>query len=242
MIQSTVKNAQQLIQPWTHWFLYGDSGSGKTLAASTFPRPVFLVPQNEGSITSLRGRDVPYYEIVDMGSALVSGRGGMLRVLDELEAMYAEDPNTFPYDTVVVESLSHYCDLVTEELTGGGIRPMDQFRWGQLSSHLRTIQVRLRRLDVHAVFTSLARTTTADDGTVIGDAMIPGQSSIKLPAACDVIGYCEVTTSKNNPVHRIHFRRHKHFIARSRFDGLPATIDNFSFQQVETLLQVAPSV
>src|ERR1051325_4596977 len=132
MTTLSAKNALALTLPWTHWFFYGDTGSGKTRAASTFPRPIFLVPQNEGSIVTLQGLDIPYYEITDMGSPLVNGTGGMNRALDEIEALYAEGPDAFPFDSIVVESLSHYSDLVQEELTGGATRPMDQFKWGQL--------------------------------------------------------------------------------------------------------------
>ena len=104
----SAKNATALIQPWTHWFFYGESGSGKTVNASSFPRPLFLVPQNEGSIATLRGRDIPYYEITDMGSPLQNGVGGMNRALDEVEALYNEAPDQFPFDTTVIENLSHY--------------------------------------------------------------------------------------------------------------------------------------
>lgn len=231
------KNAADLHSPWTHWFLYGDSGSGKTRNCSTFPRPLFIVPQNEGSLATLRGQNVPYFEVVDMSSPLRDGAGGMVRVLDAIEAEYNAAPDQFPYDTIVLESMSHYCDLVVEELSSGGKATMDQFKWGQLSSHLRNIQTRLRRLDVHVVFTALARTEKGDDGSIVGEPMIPGQSAIKLPAACDVIGYCEVTSGKNNPKWRVHFRRHKHFMARTRFAGLPDTIDDFDFQQVSHLLK-----
>jgi hypothetical protein len=236
-MQLVPKNALELIQPWTHWFLYGDSGSGKTQDAATFPRPLFLVPQNEGSLATLRGQDVPYYEITDMSSPIVAGTGGMNRVLEEIERAYASAPDDFPYDTIVLESMSHYCDLVIEELSDGGKTIMDQFRWGKLSSHLRNVQARLRRLDVHVVFTALARTDKADDGTVVGEPLMPGQSALKLPAACDVIGYCEVTTSKNAPQYKVHFRRHRHFMARSRFKGLPSTVEDFDFQQVSHLLR-----
>lgn len=231
----SLKNAKDLDAPWTHWFLYGDSGSGKTMAASTFPNPVFIIPKNEGSITTLRGTDVPYYEATDMNSRLSKdGVGGMNAILQELEDEYHRAPDDFPFDTIVVESMSHYADLIIEELTEGGKAPMNQQQWGLLTAHIRNIQARLRNLDVHVVFTALAKTDKSDDGkTLIGEPLIQGQSARKLPAACDVIGYCEESGGKNNTVWRVHFRRHKHFAARSRFTELPRVVEDFHFNEVE---------
>lgn len=231
------KNANTLTSPWTHWFLYGPTGSGKTTAASTFPRPIFIVPQNEGSIATLRGRDFPYYEVVDMSSPLKAGRGGMVRVLDQLEAAYNKDPDEFPFDTIVIESLSHYADLCIEELTDGNVKPMDQYRWGRLTGHLRNLQKRLRQLEVHAVFTALETTDVLDNQVVIGKPMIQGQAAIKLPSACDVIGFM-TASSGEKAKHTMHLRPYKSYAARSRFP-LPSKIENFNFADVEHLLRVA---
>lgn len=230
------KNAVDLTSPWTHWFLYGPTGCGKTTAAATFPRPLFIVPQNEGSIATLRGRDFPYFEVVDMSSALRDGTGGMVRVLDAIEKLYHKDPNDFPFDTIVIESLSHYADLCIEELTDGSAKQMDQYRWGRLTSHMRNLQKRLRQLDVHAVFTALETTDVGDNGVVVGKPLIQGQAAIKLPSACDVIGF--MTASSGEKVkHTMHLRQYKSYAARSRFP-LPAKIDNFNFEKVEHLLRV----
>jgi len=232
------QNAKHLEAPWIHCFFYGDSGSGKTTNCATFPRPCFIVPRNESSITTLRGRDVPYYEVTDMTSPLQGGVGGMLSVIDELQRHYNNDPSKFPFDTIVVESLSHYSDLCIEQLTEGGRLQMDQRKWGQLLSHLRTLQTRLRGLDVHAVFTALAKVdAVAETGTVIGGPLIPGQAAQKIPSACDIIGYCEEVNTGKGIQYRVHFRRHKHFAARSRFPEIPPMMENFQFSQVESLLK-----
>src|SRR5574342_137245 len=169
------QNAKNIVTPWTHWLFYGDSGAGKTWNAATFPRTCFIVPRNEGSIATLRGRDVPFYEVNDMTAPLRNGVGGMLSVLDELQRHYNSDPANFPFDTIGVESLSHYGDLCVEQLSEGGRLQMDQRKWGQVLSHLRTLQTRLRALDVHAVFTALAKVETVPEtGTVVGGPLISG--------------------------------------------------------------------
>lgn len=227
------KNAKNLENPWTHWFFFGATGSGKTTLAATFPRPIFILPKNEGSIATLRGQDIPYYEVIDLSSKIKNGVGGMNRVIDELEALYKKSPDDFPFDTIVIESTSHYADLVIEDMTAGGRIQMNQGMWGVLAAHFRNIQSRLRNMDVHVVFTALDKVDKADDGTVIGGPLIPGQTAKKLPSSCDVIGYCELAGGKNNLNYRVHFRKYKAFDARSRFDGIPAQVENFNFADLE---------
>jgi hypothetical protein len=236
------RNAKDIVAPWTHWFLYGESGSGKTKSASTFSRPCFLVPYNEQSITTLRGMDVPYYEVTGAGeigkeTAVVDGSGSLMSVLLELETLYYQDIDAFPYETIVIESITHYSDLVMEEMTRGGKVFMDQGKWGSFLAHFRNIQSRLRKMQVHAVFTALSKVDKADDDTIIGGPHIQGQVAAKLPSACDVIGYCEEVRSGKDSVYRMHLRKYKHFPARSRFRDVPATIDNFNFTNIEKFLQ-----
>jgi hypothetical protein len=235
------KNAADLGTPWTHWFFYGPTGSGKTQLASTFPRPLFIVPQNEKSITTLRGFSFPYFEVCDMNNTRLNpktGVGGMMSVIDKIETLYRQSPDTFPFDTIVIESLTHYSDLIQEQLTNGATKIMTQSDWGSLSSHLRTIQTRLRALDLHAVFTALDKTETSDDGkVVIGGPHLSGQLATKFPSACDVIGHCEVLRGKDNDIYRVHFRQHKYFPARSRYRQIPSYIDNFNFADIEYALE-----
>ena len=232
---AATKNALNIEQPWLHWFIYGDSGSGKTTAAASFPRPLFLVPANESSIVTLTGMDVPYIEITGQHGPVSKGRGGMEAALSLVENEYAKDPDNFPYDTIVVESLTHYMDLIQEELTENNAQQMDQRKWGLVATHLRNIQMRLRNLEVHAVFTALAKVSENDAGTVIGGPMLSGQSAIKLPSACDIIGYAEAPANKKGK-HTIHFRRRGHFFARSRFRGMPASVENFDYPAVQKYL------
>jgi hypothetical protein len=234
-------NALDLVTTWSHWFFYGATGTGKTRMASTFPRPIFLVPQNEKSITTLRQQNILYYEIVDMKASKLNpktGRGSMESVIDRLEKVYFSSPDNCPFDTIVCESISHFTDLAVEELTDGAQKQMNQQQWGVLASHLRNIQTRLRAMDVNAVFTALDTTEQSEDGKVVlGRPLIPGQAAQKLPSACDVIGHCEVLTGgKGGNIYRVHFRDHKWFPARSRFPGLPDKVDNFEYAKIQHLL------
>jgi len=244
--------------------IYGETGSGKTKLASTFPDPLFLVPANEGSELTLLGTDFPFVKIGrDDNGKPMAARHHMGLVLETLETRhakmlkcYAEASATdsdderaaleaaaveaFPWQTIVVESLSHYCDMLVEDLSRGGTKSMDMQAWGALGSHLRSVHARLRNFDCHVVFTALAKLVEgASGGAVAGKPNITGQMADKLPSACDVIGYCETMPggTKGAPrIFRTHFEKYKQFPARSRFPGFPKFADNFTFAQVQSHL------
>jgi hypothetical protein len=240
----SAKNAKALSAPWTRWFFYGDTGSGKTLLAATFPNPCFIQPINEGSMVTLRGRDIGYYEAQDMSSQLRGGIGGMNRIIDELEREYKANPQKFPYDTIVVESLTHYSELVVEELSEQGTKQMDQRKWGEVAAHFRNIHARLCNMQVHVVYTSLAKIDKNDAGVIVAGPFIQGAAAAKLPSSCEVVGYCEVSRSNrkvngvatDQTAYRTHFKKHGHFPARTRFDAMPDVIENFNFSEVEQYL------
>jgi hypothetical protein len=235
-------NATSLI-PWTHWFFYGATRSGKTELAATFPKPLFIVPQNEASITTLMGRDIPY---VLCGSPFGSydeekGVGGLIGmrdkngnqeigILDSLERLYKKNPKTFPYETIVLESMSHYTDLVEEHLTAGATKQMDPLAWGKMKDHLRHVQTRLRAMQVHVVFTCLDELKTNEkSGVTIGGPLMSGKAARTLPSSCDAIGYCRRAGDR----FFVHFKNFGHYQAGSRFTRMPSQIENFSFKAVE---------
>lgn len=242
------------LKPWTHWFFYGRTRTGKTTAAATFPRPFFIIPKNEGSITSLMGRDIPYVIVTKPYGAFneSTGEGGLLAlrdkegnmskpgILDMLEKEYQANPGAFPYDTLVFDAMSHYQDMVIEHLTDGDTRQMDQLRYGKLSGHFRHVHLRLRNMGVHVVFIALDQLKTHEGAVKIteGSPMISGKGGYLLPSSCDVIAYFQ----RVGNVHRAHMRNFSSYAAGSRFPGMPAYVDNFNFAELEpyTLGEVPP--
>lgn len=232
-----IKNAQDITNPRVHVFLYGASGSGKTTAASKFPSPLFLVPANEQSIVTLRGEDFNYIEIGTQRSKAKKCWQEMEEILDELLTIQkTKGADALPCETVVVESLSHYIDMMIEDMTNGGEIDMTYKHWGLIGTHLRHVQDMLRQLDVHAVFTSLAKVTASDTGSIShGGPMLTGQSAEKLPSACDIIGYCDMRPGKP-PIYTTHFQKNGVFFARTRFKEMPASVQNFCWEHVEPYL------
>lgn len=253
MIQ--IQNTGQLVLPWTTWFLYGPTGSGKTRKAATFPRPLFIVPTNESSHTTLLQLPQTFdYVIVgrDAAGVRVPVRQHMAQILSDLETRYQQMAHAlqrgdeaaadalFPWETVVIESLTHYCDLVVEDISKFGQQQMDQRGWGLLATHVRTIHDRLANLDVHVVYTSLDKVEQKGEGAnaaVMGKPNITGSLADKLPSACDVIAYCEMITTgqQQQKVFRTHFTRRAPFDARARF-AFPDYVDDFDFARLVPLM------
>lgn len=217
-----IQNAGATELKYAHWFFYGESRSGKTMAAGTFPRPLFLVPKQEGSHMTLLGRE-------DVDFVLLEGSASMRDVLDDLDTRLARARTlwrkgdeeslaagdvVFPWGTVVVESITHYCDLVQEELTAGDTQAMSQLKWGKITTHLRHVQTRLRQLPVHAVFTSLdekvyLRSKDGEMRLTEVKPMFPGKMTFKLPSACDCIVYFHRRAGKPNDIFEAHLKPYR---------------------------------
>lgn len=260
-VLAQMRTTQQIENPYFTFFFYGSTGSGKTTAAATFPSPLFLVPANEQSHLTLlsHGDDYPFLVVgkdehgrrlpIQTHMAAILGyleeahatfrklerQGQQLEATgkaEEAKEIFAKADQVFPYQTIVVESLTHYCDLVVEDLSQHGQKPMNQADWGKLSTHVRTIHDRLRSLDAHIVYTALDKVSEGEGSIVTGGPNLVGSLRDKLPSACDAIAYFNEMRTKEGSVYRAHFRKFKFFAARARFP-LPDFIDNFNFQAPE---------
>jgi hypothetical protein len=203
--------------PWTRWFFVGQTGSGKTTAASTFPNPIFLVPENENSDTTLddRGVEATVWTIESMDDMSVA--------VADLVSMYHKAPNDF-WDSVMLESLTHYGDMIISGLTNDS----QTENWGQFGQHLSKIHGSLATLECHLVYTAQAQI----DEHGKASTMIQGRSSVILPSACDGIGYCEARIRGEKQEYWTYFKRYRGFPARSRRRWVPDEVQNFNFMDL----------
>lgn len=160
-----------------HTFVYGPLRTGKTSFAATFPKPIFLSAGNEGGDMTLRFFNV---DIIPINTP-----GDMKMAVKYIAANY----HTKGWRTVVVDSVTYYSDLVIQELTKGGERPMIQRDWGLLDLHLqKQLLPDLHRLPLHVVWISTEEPEKGGDGQVVGyKPMLYGKTASKLPGACDLI-------------------------------------------------------
>src|SRR6185503_9956430 len=232
-----IMNTAALVSEFTSWFFYGKTRTGKTTAAATFPKPLFLQPASEDSIDTLAGMDVDYVMIKPErvgktgDSSVMAVMDGVLSDLeqrferadklwtlaararvdgkdDEAVDLQAEGDAQFPWLSIVTESVSHYTDMVQEELTRHATIDMDQQKWGKLSAHMRSVHERLRNLKVHTVYVSLV-TEVFDRQCKLTKAepLFPGNMSLKLPSACGGVIYFERKQGNPNDIYVAHFQR-----------------------------------
>lgn len=224
-------------------FLYGPTRSGKTLCASTFPRPIFIFPYGEGSDKVIAGRDVPK---VHIGAPVADGGSGsamrdMKAALEHLLALDQMPSTAHPgksqlYDwgeTVCTESLSHYAEKVILELTDNGAKEMEGKLWSKFNQHFMWLRDALFRLRAHRVLTALDTVKTKGDKIISGGVQINGQTAQLILASCDIVGHTEQRSmGVQGSVWTTHVNTIGVFPGGTRLQGMPnMSFDNFNFPE-----------
>lgn len=134
--------------------LYGESGTGKTLAALSFPR-VALVDA-EGGSDLYRGRPgIPPFHVVATKS------------VSELEAAIAfiEADKGKTFDTLVIDPISVFYDVLKEATAKAAKNGDMGFReWAKVNTRMGSIYNRLTNLNVHVIVISRQSTEYEGDG------------------------------------------------------------------------------
>lgn len=190
----------QMPPGWLRVWLYGSSGSGKSLAAATFPKPHFLQPHNEDSVKSLRGLGAfTFTQLVPTGEV----RSDLLGFADQLYTIAQREGVAVLHEkfgqTLVIEAYTHFNDLIVSELASAAMSnsgkdkgKMDEQKWGLLRAFILQLRDSLWRLPMHIVITSLARLTMTDRGTIVkGEPLGQGAGCELMASSCDAIGFCE---------------------------------------------------
>lgn len=173
------------------YVFYGRSGTGKTTAASTFPKPMLLLDAKDRGTDSIS--DVPGIDVLDV------------QTYDEFETAYwylFQHPKK--YKTVVIDTMSQVQQLIIQKITeekGGDIAragewgTMTKRDWGTVASGLKDVITRYRDLPMEVVFIAQDRVFNLDDEAdeesmidpEVGPGLIP--SVVKhLNAVITVIG------------------------------------------------------
>ncbi len=170
--------------------IYGEAGTGKTVFASTAPRPILWLEAEGGtaSIGDKKGIDV----------AKVTGLETYREALVYLEA------NPGKYKTVVIDSFSETQAAVLKDIMGAVKRSdpsRDEFsplfaEWGRLVGVMREIARAFRDLPMHVVITALQREDKDDmTGRMKVRPRLSPTLADELPAYVDSVLYLYAATA-----------------------------------------------
>lgn len=222
--------------------LVGDSGTGKTCFAGTAPGRIHVC-DFDGKIGSLAGHlKVNNSEALDrisyeqyLPSKLTPGKQGGLfdQAMRDLEKL---DPEDFPYDTLVVDSLTTMSDEIMKLImkSNPGITryntkiaqaPALQ-DYGLFRTYMKSVISTVLSFPCHVIFTAhIERSKDEMTGRIVQLPMLTGKLAAELPIYFDEVYKTVVDTDKNGKVqYMAQTQADKQFNCRTQISGLPAMI------------------
>jgi hypothetical protein len=225
------------VMPCNTFLTFGDSRSGKTTWAASFPRPVFFSDVSEGGWDSIA--NMPDDQLFEPGvKPLVWG-------IEEMDDMLKARAKVAPLiaagrvKTIVIDSLSFYSDLFLNFLVGAQTKKDVRAAYGDLGNHLRDLRVKIHALGVNVVWLCLAKHPGDDVPT--GRPLIPGQQGDKFMAGVHYIFYSRTSQEKRGTeqgptVFEMRTRKYNNYIAGNRLGGLAANLPDPLIGNYETLI------
>jgi hypothetical protein len=208
------------VMPRNTFLVYGDSRSGKTTWAATFPRPLFLSDVTEGGWDSIANMNDD--QLFEPGvKPLVWGIEAMTDMVTAREKA-APLIASGRVQTIVVDSLSFYCDLFMNFLLMNQVKKDTRAAYGDLGNHLRDLRAKTHMLNVNVVWLCLAR--HPDEVEPLGRPMIPGQQADKFMAGVHYIFHSRVDQQKRGqellpPTYEMRTKKYAGYLAGNRLGG-----------------------
>jgi hypothetical protein len=197
---------------------YGQSRSGKTRFAGTWPRPLFLSDATESGWTTLFHMDrnalfekdrVPQVWSLEKAT-------DMMTSVHDAEALIRRGE----VQTIVIDSLTFYADLFFNTLdAASGGRGDSRQLYQKLGQHLKMLREQIHLLNCNVVWLALEK--PPGDETPIGGPMLSGQNAAKFAAACDYVFYHRsYQLQPNQPLQfEIRTRKYMQYQAGGRDEG-----------------------
>lgn len=179
----------------SRWLVYGESGTGKSTFASSFPEPILFLDMDDGLASIRKDIDALRIETWD----------------DLYEASVALLTSDHPYKTVVVDSLNEAQRLAMKnvlEKFPDSRRPFgsqpSMTDWGKLLSDLDDLVRGLKSLDCHVVF--IAQVQPRQYETDIVQPQLSGKNTVNnIARMMDFIGYIYVDEVEGIPTRSMVF-------------------------------------
>lgn len=208
------------VMPKNTFLIYGDSRTGKTTWAATFPRTLFLSDVTEGGWDSIANMDDE--QLFESGVKPIVWGIEQMNDMAVARNKAVELIKTGRIQTLVIDSLTFYVDLYLNYLLNMQTKKDTRAAYGDLGNHLRDLRVQTHALPVNVVWLCLAK--HPEESEPVGRPMIPGQQADKFMAGCHFIFHSDVHQEKKGqalgPIEfQMRTKKHNGYIAGNRLGG-----------------------
>lgn len=197
--------------------LYGQNGTGKTHFASTWPNPVFLVPEvASNEMKTIAGYDLPCLTF----SSMDDFKDGLTELAKQIKS------KKIACQTLVVDNLTTIQLMFEDELKSAkNVDKLEWEQWGKFKSYFVSVMKTLHSWPVHCVW--ITHTHHENVFSLLGD------SKHFIPNNCDLILYAEARDPGGT--------RDTQFIVHAkRFGAWPARIRRDMTLDLEMVKQLGP--
>jgi len=241
-IADRIKPVAQSTDPWSV-LAYGRSGTGKTVFASTFPKPLLLLDIGEKGTDSIH--NVPGIYVLKVESWI------------DFETIYwFIRAGKHEYKTVVLDTVTQLQKLAIEHaLEGDGkekTSPMNKNLWGITSKLMTAWLINFRDLPLHTVYLAQDRLTSEEGANPdqvaaeVGPRLMPSVAA-SLNAAVRIIGNTYIkeyrktvkTGVEKRFIFRLRIGPHEYYLTKIRKIKeikLPNSIANPSFEKLTEII------
>lgn len=225
--------------------LYGLSGAGKTIAACSFPKPLFLADFDGKASSALNFYGRQAVSEIEYENYMIDHAQGVDRPFNRFYTQLhnlelAVKNKAFPYKTIVVDSLTTYTDQMMAEVIkqNPGAKRVDKHTAALqdyliLGSHFKSYLGRILSLPCHVVFTAhIQQTRDEATGEIIREPMLPGKMAAQLPIMFEEVYRMYADAGK----YLAQTQATKQYLARSQIKGLVSPVE-FNYDVIAKQLE-----
>jgi hypothetical protein len=219
--------------PVNTFLCYGDTRTGKTTWAGTFPRPLFLSDVTEKGYESLMESNWNEEATPRFESDVAPIVWGIETEADFVQCLERALPliQSGRIKSIWLDSISFYSDLVLNSILLRQNKTDMRKAYGDLGVHLRNVRIKAHALGANFGWLALARHPEEDDP--VGRPLIPGQQADKFMAGVDFIFHFRLdqpqpTQPANFNIHtkRYVLKEGRHYVAGNRLGGRANLLPN----------------
>jgi len=220
---------------------YGQTRSGKTRWASTWPRPLFFSDATEKGWESIETAPPESFFEPDRAPIVwaIEAPADVHTAIDKAGPLIASGEVC----TIVFDSLTFYSELFLNKVVGDMQKTgkVDlRTAYGALSNHLGDLRIKVEKLNANVVWLALER--TPEENERMSMPMLAGKQAAKFSAGCSYILYHRTAIVDKKRSYEMHTQPSEAFIAGGRDAGLlPDIMTNPNYREFAGILGILPS-